>query len=1303
MGKDETWIRGPDSGGAPGKQREPDSERRERVGRQFGSYRIQAELSAGGMGVVYRAVDARLHRTVALKFLKQEALEHPQGRERFLIEARAVSQLSHPHIAVVYELDEVDDQLYIAMELLRGGSLTDRIARGPFPVEELVRVGCAVADGLAHAHARRVIHRDIKPDNILFSEDGTPKITDFGLAKLVLPEDESLDSEMPTVQQLTQAGMILGTVSYMAPEQALGRPVDARADLFSLGVVLYQMACGRLPFTGKTVVEAIHALLHDRPVPIRSDRPDFPQPLQAVIMRSIMREPDARFASAAELSAALHQAIAEQGSSSGVTASPAPTVTSERFVGRALELDKLDRLLDDVLEGNARAVALTGEAGAGKSTLAEEFGRRALSRGASIAIGRCLFREGARPYQPILDAVAEHLDSYGITTVDELTKMVAPHGSAPAGLSVIGGMLGLAGASEDVDVAAGGLLDAGAAFMATLTEQGPLVLHIDDLHWADEATLRLLLQMTQRCRKSRLMILLAYRPEEIEEAADASGKAIGETLDRLESSGLFTRIDLSPLQQEDLSVLLEQRYPGRRFRSSFRQRLIEDSSGNPLFINETLRWLEQNNLLPGSRGSEHTAELLDRVALPNRIQSLMERRLEPLDEQQREILEMAAVEGAVFHSATLGAALEMPRIPLLKTLQALEHRYGLIHAVGRDYRFAHAKIRDVLYEKIPPELRIEYHRLVGEYLEQTSADDETKAAAIAFQLEQGGQGARAIPYLLTAGRRAHRLWATEEALRLLRRSEQLASDNTGALDDEQRHAIVWQLAEVEAIVGLFDEATAHYAQARGLAQAVGDAPRACHALVRTAAAHFKQARFDDAIAITSRALQDAGDAGLDREAAAARRILGGVLFAQGQFDEALQELRSAKDVFEQLGEKVESVNCLNRIAHVHWRRGEYETALAEYDRSLILSRDLRNRRLEAYILNAIGCVLETSGQSAAAAERLEEALRIRDEIWDRRGASQSLNNLGYSLERLGRLTESLTYYQRSLEIKRELGDDNGIANTLENITSLHERRGEYEEALSAVLEARTIKERLGVMKERPDYLTSQARLLWKLYRPEEAVPLLEEALQIADDLGLPAEKSTALVVLGQIRQHEGHHDAAVELFESAIETARQANMQHEEFLALYWSIKEELRLDLKRASPEGAERAWPGRLERLRELAAALGGGQYEARLLEIDGQVAAARGDSERAIELLERSARTSTELGLKELTWRVRYELAGLLEKVEGSISGHLSQSAVAAYRDASSVMQEIFAGLHDEKLRHSFQQSPVFQEIVDKARED
>jgi len=710
-------------------------------------YRIENMLGQGGMGVVYRAHDLVLDRDVAIKVLSKSALG-TEGRARLLREAQAAAQLNHPNIVSVYDAGESGNIPFIVMEFVEGSSLHEKC---PETIDEILAILRQVCAALDHAHSHAIVHRDLKPENILVTPYGLAKLTDFGLARSM-------------ASRLTTEGSIAGSVFYLAPELAMGQEIDGRADLYALGVMLYELTVGELPFTAPDPLAIVSQHLHAPVVPPRARNDQISPALEALILRLMSKRPEDRPASAKEVMQALERIEAGE---VDITAAPAPSlldrVVRGRLVGREIELAQANEVLSQALAGKSGVLLISGEAGIGKTRLAYEVMAQAQVRGALVLMGEC-FAEGSAPYAPIAQFI-EGVDSF--MSMDCVMCLPDLFSLAPALRLRYPQVVPCAPLEPQAEQQR--MFEGLVEVCVALSSRVPVLLVLEDAHWADSGTLSLLRHLARRAARLnlRVMILITYREVELDEA-----RALNEVLYDFTRERLAVRIKLTRLDRDQTCKLLEA-ILAEEVPEEFLDGIYRETEGNPFFIEEVCKALiDQGKLY---RLDESWCwSCMDDIEIPQSVKVAIQTRLGKLPVPALETLRIASVFGREFDFETLKDVSDGNEDTLFEALESAE-RAQLISEVRRSGRsrppatttfaFTHALIGSTLQESMSGLRRQRLHQRVALTLERLNPGrlDEL-ASQLGRHFSEAGEWDKAVTYWLKAGEQARQVYAYPEAI-----------------------------------------------------------------------------------------------------------------------------------------------------------------------------------------------------------------------------------------------------------------------------------------------------------------------------------------------------------------------------------------------------------------------------------------------------------------------------------------------------------------------------------------------------------
>jgi len=963
---------------------------------------IGDEIGRGAYGLVYRGRDTLIGREVALKLLHAPRDAAAADRERILGEARLVGSLKSPHVVTLYRVLPFEDGWIFEMEYVDGGPLERRLGEGRLETAEAVRIARGIFGGLADAHARGILHGDVKPSNVLLGGDGSVKLVDFGLARILGPH---------TLEQSLK-GQLVGTPSYMAPEVIMGEHTGFPADVWSAGVAFYRMLAGRLPFRTGNLESLFFSIHNAPPTPLV----DVPRELAALVHRCLAKAPGER-PTPAEVLGSLDSAgavVAER-----AAAERSGPVACRRLFGRRPEMRALDDALQGALRARGATVLVTGDAGIGKTALLREASALARERAFDVV---------ALSLTP-LDGVLGLL-------LGQMRGLVGPDQVAASRFGSAAGVIRpwLKGDTRAESLDPRQTVWACEELMRGLAAQRPLLLVVEDLHHADATDTSLLRELGRRLADSRFVLAVSLRTQHPDEAG--SGEWTRSRAAEFSALENLVRLDLEPLESQAVLHLLEEEADGARIAPEIVERVVPAADGNPMFAVELLRHLEETGAVAHESGLLRPAERWREAKLPRRCQETFARRLEGLPADHRELLDIAAADGKEFDGEALAAVAGRPLLGVLRDLQRLFRERGIVAPRDDGYRFTHNLLREVLHDEIAPALRRELHEKLAEHLETRGQDVDPER--LGMHWAEAGRPERARPYLLRAAKAAG---ARNEFNRVIRLAERAGIEG-GRVDPAEayrRRTAILRIAGAYANLGRHEEADRVLdGLVRGAEQAGDEEWLAQAKVVRARHAIFASGPGS----IDEEELQRAADAADPRLRAQVLYVLGILAKYRGRLDEAEERFGRADEACREAGWRERHASVLDQRASIARHRGRFEEAerlygeaaklcyecgnrmngaVSEVNRSLVaFDRGALDGLEDAYERSIRMLALEGAEDLRAQATVLLADLRYA--LGDVDGARAALKTALKHLERSGYLPGLAAGYQLGAELAMHAGD-----------------------------------------------------------------------------------------------------------------------------------------------------------------------------------------------------------------------------------------------------------------------------------------
>jgi ABC-type transport system substrate-binding protein len=743
-------------------------------------YEVLAELGRGGMGVVYRARDPLLNREVAVKVVSP-ALLTPETETRFQTEAQLVAQMDHPAIVSIYDYGRHQGSLFFVMPIVVGDNLRALLRKRALTLGMVVDVGIGVAEALEYSHSRGVIHRDIKPENIMVAIDAGGevrlRIMDFGLAR------------GNAVTGLTKTGMLLGTVSYISPEQVTNGNIDGRSDIYSLGCVLYECLVGQVPFPGE-MQSVLYRVVHENPQTPRELGIQVDAELEDIVMACLAKDPARRPANAADLARwlrAYRTRLRESQRAQSVLLTetiPVPRPVLAPFVGRESEMHELQQRLNAALRGECQLVVVGGDAGVGKSRLLDELERLARAREIRVLHGRFMEQHGAFPYIGFCEVIQEFFRqkeagsaaSGPLDLSDLADELIAlfPMLSEIEPIRTASRRTAQSGAPGEAHGAEGRteVFELLARTLTRLAGGRPLVMLLEDLHGA-EVSLEALQYIVRRLGPTPTLIVGTYRITEVDRR-----HPITQMLDGFHGDRRFAALTLGPLARSEHRKFLSTLTGGSEVADDLAAKLYEATEGNPFFTKELVRsLLDSGGMTQDAAGAWLLAagDAISSDSLPATIQQAVEARIGRLADELRDVLAVASVLGRSFAFEDLESLSdsEGARAGNLEDVADRLIRDGLLEedrqSRGDRLTFASAVVREVLYASLPRRRRRSLHRKFAERLEKRHAGRlERVYPQLLYHFSEGDVPEKTVEYGLLHARRSLESFSPEEAIRAAR-------------------------------------------------------------------------------------------------------------------------------------------------------------------------------------------------------------------------------------------------------------------------------------------------------------------------------------------------------------------------------------------------------------------------------------------------------------------------------------------------------------------------------------------------------
>jgi serine/threonine protein kinase/Tfp pilus assembly protein PilF len=1032
-------------------------------------YELKQKIGEGGLGEVFRAYDLWNKKELALKILKEKIY-----LEKFKKEFEYLTLLSHPGLVKAFDFFYTFDKTpYFAMELVQGKDLDKIDFKSDF--KRLFPLSIKICEILEYIHSQSLVHCDLKLENFKITSDPFGiKLLDFGLAeKMGVKSSEGLK----------------GTIQYMAPECFKKLPLDERSDLYSFGVILYELTTGQRPFDAKDPVRLITSILEKEPISPKKLNDLIPEGFDKLILNLLEKSPHRRISSASELKQKLFF-LSGRKPKRGVQLN-APTVTishlsSGGMVGNEKEFNKIKDDLKNSIKSPGKFVLLEGETGVGKSTFLHKLKLFSQFEGILFVEANC-FKSETYPYQPIKEVLFKLIpyiqdrDPHLLGKYENELSLIVPATDSLSEKSL-------------KDLSQSRFSERIASFLIEASESFPFVLCLEDIHWAKEGCLKILQFLTERISQSKIFLIISVRTEELE-----SHKSLKQIINRFIGSSLsgkdFELIKLGRLNQDETKELVFSKLAQKEPPTQLVDYVYKNSSGNPLYVLEILRLLlEKKVVLLDDQKLRINSKGLKALQIPSSLEKIWLKNLSRLDSDSSNLLKLAALSWKGFDLDSIKFLTGYSEEKIFEILYGLLKDELLTQSPMKSfqslwYEFSNQGLKQTLYLKIPLRKRTEWHKKMGYFLEQKGEDVEE----IAHHFIRSDDYAKAFFYSMLAAQKSAEQFASQETTEDYVKSALAFAKRFDLPEKEKKkiEALIFR-GDFFKDLGELNDALQDYHSILSLVKGKSDKKTEAKIYRELGEIYRLKHDYKNGLLCLRKAQKLYQDLQDQQGLARTLNNIGNLL------ENVLWPYQKALKIYEKIGDKQNLAVTLNNIGVVYLTNHQYQKAFDYFNQSLTLHGQLGNKMEVARGLNNAGIVLVLLGKCQQAIKAFSEALELNEKMGNKKEVCYNLENLAEAYQRKWEHNKVFEYCQRGLKLAREIdfSQREGQFYKISGISNLEV--GNYHKSYSELNEALKIAEGINDKELKAEVLINQAKLFLWLNHNEKAEQNLSEAKKVAD-------------------------------------------------------------------------------------------------------------------------------------------------------------------------------------------------------------